>query len=339
MPVRSAWALAANNMSRGFISKEELSPDFRRWELPGIDGDLFVPPPPASPSTFSLISPLSLSSPDSTSESSTSEVESEDSPAEESVHRLPTVEEIESISRAAYEEAFERGQQEGMTQGFEQGHRDGLAQGIEEGTKQGIEEGTKQGFEQGLKQGLEQGLEQGLQQGTERGLEQGLQQGIDQGHKQGFEQGQREGLAQGLEEGRRDGLAQGFEKGHRDGLEQGDAEVQDKLERLGQFLTLLDQPLADLDHEVEEQLLALVVAVARQVVRRELHLSPGEIIHVVREALTSLPTARRNLRVFLHPDDISLVRSALGAALGAGEGEREVRIVEDAALTRGGGAD
>jgi len=143
-------------------------------------------------------------------------------------------------------------------------------------------------------------------------------------------------LAQGLEEGRRDGLTQGFEKGHHDGLEQSDAEVQAKLEQLGQIISLLDQPLADLDLEVEEQLVALVVAIARQVVRRELHLSPGEIIPVVRDALTSLPTAHRNLRISLHPEDIPLVRAALGVTLKTGEGEHEIRLVEDAAITRGG---
>ncbi|CAK0744328.1 flagellar assembly protein FliH [Gammaproteobacteria bacterium] len=297
-------------MSR-VIAKEALVGTLRRWELPGIDDDnLFIPPTPKVSVFTPVATPLSLlssppppsPSPPPVAESSQAHVE--ELPTEETVPVLPTAEEIEAISRAAYEEGFERGQQEGALQGFEQGHRDGLAQGLEEGLKQGIEQGIEQGKEQGVKQGFEQGLEQG----------------------------KNEGVAQGLEEGRQEGLTQGFEQGHRDGLAQGDTEVQAKLERLGQLITLLDQPLADLDTEVEEQLVALAVAVARQIVRRELHLSPGEIVPVVREALASLPVARRNLRIFLHPDDISLVRTALGT----GEPEHGMRLVEDAAITCGG---
>jgi flagellar assembly protein FliH len=235
-------------MFRGIIAKEELVA-LQRWELPGIDEDLFIPPPPApreggSPPTTTAESPLPLESPPPT--------------VTEAVAALPTVEELEAISRAAYEEGFERGQREG----FEEGHRDGLAQG--------------------------------------------------------------------LEQGRRDGLAQGLEQGHREGRAGGEAEAHARIERLGQILTVLEQPLVDLDAEVEEQLVALALAVARQMVRRELHLNPGEIVPVVREALASLPAARRHLRLYLHPDDIHIVRAALG------EGERGMRLIEDVGLTRGG---
>jgi flagellar assembly protein FliH len=94
----------------------------------------------------------------------------------------------------------------------------------------------------------------------------------------------------------------------------------------------LEQPLADLDPEVEEQLVALAVAVARQIVRRELHISRGEIIPVVREALTNLPGARRNLRIILHPNDVPLVRASLGSK----ESEHDARLEEDPTITPGG---
>ncbi|CAK0756805.1 flagellar assembly protein FliH [Gammaproteobacteria bacterium] len=324
-------------MSR-VIAKEELDTTLRRWKPPVMD-DSFWPSSqvPEPQPAFVPATALPLSQPQSIIQPGRKkETVARPDPAA----KLPTVDAIETISREAYAEGFERGRQEGITKGIEEGYREGLIKGHEEGFKQGIEEGTTTGIKQGIEQGMEQGIEQGQRDGLAQGIEEGRRTGLDQGFKdgkrdglaQGIEEGRRDGLAQGIEEGRRDGLAQGVEEGRRDGLAKGDAEVQAKLNQLGQFLTLLDQPLANLDSEVEEQLVALVVAVARQIVRRELRIGAGEIIPVVREALASLPTARRNLRIFLHPDDVPLVRVALGKK----EGTNEIRIEEDATITRGG---
>ncbi|GAA0815614.1 flagellar assembly protein FliH [Colwellia asteriadis] len=62
-----------------------------------------------------------------------------------------TVEEIDEIRQAAYEEGFNQGKEEGFAVGVEEGK----AQGLEEGTAQGIEEGTAQGLETG-KETIEQ---------------------------------------------------------------------------------------------------------------------------------------------------------------------------------------
>ena len=98
------------------------------------------------------------------------------------------------------------------------------------------------------------------------------------------------------------------------------------------MISLLNRPLASVGAEVEEQLVALAMAVARQVVRRELRLYSDEIVPIVREALTHLPANHRNLRISLHPSDVPLVRAAFGTE----EGEAGLRLMEDATLTPGG---
>jgi len=139
---------------------------------------------------------------------------------------------------------------------------------------------------------------------------------IEQIQKQAYE----EGYAQGLQQGR--------EKGHIAGL----AEMQAQAQRLDQLLNTLGVPLAQLDEDVEKELVSLSIAIARQIVRREIKTDPGQIVAVVREGVASLPLASRNIHLHLHPEDAALVRAALSLT----EGDKIWRIVEDPVLTRGG---
>jgi len=76
----------------------------------------------------------------------------------------------------------------------------------------------------------------------------------------------------------------------------------------------------------------LTIAIARQLIRREIKASPGEIVAVAREAMRTLPLSSRNIRLHLHPEDAALVTEAMGRPMQQGAWE----IVEDPALTRGG---
>jgi flagellar assembly protein FliH len=76
----------------------------------------------------------------------------------------------------------------------------------------------------------------------------------------------------------------------------------------------------------------LVLTLARQVIRRELHTQPGEILAVIREAVGLLPMAARDVRVHVHPDD----HRFLNELLGEDDSERAWRLVDDPALSRGG---
>ncbi len=125
------------------------------------------------------------------------------------------------------------------------------------------------------------------------------------------------------------------EQARREGFAQGRAEALAAVrEPLEAVLRALAEPLKTLDDDLEQELLALVMAVARQLIRRELKTDPGEIVACVREALAALPAAARQVRVHLHPEDAGLVKSALH--LEGREAEHGFRLVEDATLSRGG---
>lgn len=138
-----------------------------------------------------------------------------------------------------------------------------------------------------------------------------------------------EGYAQGYELGVTQGEKDGFEAGH-DRLEK---LLTGRLNRLDSVLTFISQPLSELDEEVVTQLRDMSIAIARQLIRRELHTDPGQVIAVVREAMATLPVNTRETRIYLHPDDAELVREVFSIS---DEREQSWKLIENPALTRGG---
>lgn len=135
--------------------------------------------------------------------------------------------------------------------------------------------------------------------------------------------------AEAQREGREQGLTAGHEEGYAAGYQEGQAAARAEAERLGRAAGHLDEALGQLDQAVADELLALALEVARQVVRREVALRPESILDVVREALSQLP--HQHAAIYLCPDDASLVRSYLGDTLThAGH-----RIHEDSKLAAG----
>jgi flagellar assembly protein FliH len=123
-----------------------------------------------------------------------------------------------------------------------------------------------------------------------------------------------------------------FEQGLAEGREAGRAEVRAQVERLSGMFYDLAKPFEVMDAEVERELLTLAMALARQIVRRELKTDPTQIIGIIREAIAALPVAAREVRVHLHPEDAAVVREHLAPT----ERERAWAMVEDPVMARGG---
>jgi len=130
--------------------------------------------------------------------------------------------------------------------------------------------------------------------------------------------------------------AQAREEGHAQGLLQGRAaakvELMQQVARLSEMLDALAKPLDDVDVAIEQDLAQLAMAVARQLIRRELKTSPDEVIACVREALAALPAAACEVRVSVHPEDAQLIRSHLGEGQASGAWQ----LLEDPLVARGG---
>ena len=144
--------------------------------------------------------------------------------------------------------------------------------------------------------------------------------------------GQKMPTVGGLVDLQAEAYKEAFEQGLAEGREAGRAEVSAQVERLAGMFYDLAKPFDELDAEVERELLALAMALARQIVRREIKSDPTQIIGIIREAIGALPVAARDVRVHLHPEDAVVVRQNLAPT----ESERAWQIIEDPVMARGG---
>ena len=123
-----------------------------------------------------------------------------------------------------------------------------------------------------------------------------------------------------------------YAEGYNEGLRAARDEIRQRVVRLDELVAALARPLDELDETVEQELVELAIAIARQLFRREIRIDPGHVVGVVRETVPLLPIASRDIRVHLHPEDAALVRDSFKSS---GE-ELAWKVVEDPVIDRGG---
>lgn len=134
--------------------------------------------------------------------------------------------------------------------------------------------------------------------------------------------------AEGYEAGFQEGNAAGYKAGR----EAAENEVKAEVVRLQSLLSKLDHDLHELDQQVANDLLDLAIALAKKVVAQALELNPQLIIPIVQEAIRNLPNVMNHPRLFLHPDDATLVNAHLGNQIELDNWQ----IREDPQIARGG---
>ncbi|MDK6079324.1 flagellar assembly protein FliH [Massilia varians] len=134
--------------------------------------------------------------------------------------------------------------------------------------------------------------------------------------------------ADGLEEGR----AAGHAEGYADGARAGQMEAESELEHLRSIAATFSEAVMQADETIAHDVLELSLRLARGMVRTAFEVRPDLILPVVQEAIGYLPVLAQPATLTLHPEDAEIVRQAMGQELVKGGW----RIVEDAALARGG---
>lgn len=142
-----------------------------------------------------------------------------------------------------------------------------------------------------------------------------------------------------IEEVERRAYEEAFAQGREAGLaaaraetEQGLKQLKAQVARLEAMFDTFGAPLAQMNADVEQQLLSLSMTIARQLVRRELKTDPAQVIAIIRETVSLLPASARDVRVHLHPEDAAIVRERLATTTA----DRAWAILEDPVMTRGG---
>ena len=135
------------------------------------------------------------------------------------------------------------------------------------------------------------------------------EEGFNQGKEEGFTKGYEEGKAQGHEEG----IKLGHEEGVATGLEAGKTTIEEQTTQWQTLLEQLHKPLADIDKNVEEQLLNLVVQLTEAVVLQEVKTNPSILMAAISTGISALPSNDSQIQIQLHPDDIKLVEAQFGS--------------------------
>ena len=123
----------------------------------------------------------------------------------------------------------------------------------------------------------------------------------------------------------------GFKKGAEDGRKESERENQPKLEMINRILNVLSEPVTQMDKEVEKLIVQLIILITQQLVRREIKIQEGQIIGIVKEALSALPLSARSVYIYLHPEDAQVVSGVFSGD----EKTSYYSVVEDATLSRG----
>jgi flagellar assembly protein FliH len=121
---------------------------------------------------------------------------------------------------------------------------------------------------------------------------------------------------------------EGYAAGHAEGLAAAQQHLQAQLVRFDALYASAARPLQVLDEQTEQTLARLAMAVARRVIAHELALSPELIVKAVRQAISALPASTRELRVYVHPDDLQLLKDSTAS-------EAHWKLFADPLLARG----
>ena len=128
--------------------------------------------------------------------------------------------------------------------------------------------------------------------------------------------------------GHEQGYASGLAQGHAAGL----AAVQAQAGQLQALMLTLPAALRLAESRIADDLLALALDIARQVLGQALAAQPQAILAVVHELLQAEPSLSGAPQLLLHPDDAALVKELLADDLLAAGW----RLRVDAQITRGG---
>lgn len=123
-----------------------------------------------------------------------------------------------------------------------------------------------------------------------------------------------------------------FAKGLEDGKQHAESESGRLLVLARNLLEQLTEPMEMIDEQVRQQLVALSIAIAKQLVKAELKHNTDHVLMLVDQALSALPDSPSKIYVHLNVQDAAEIRKQLQSA----KDKPSWSIVEDPALQPGG---
>jgi len=127
-------------------------------------------------------------------------------------------------------------------------------------------------------------------------------------------------------------FARAYEEGMQAGRAAAASIVADESARVAALLDSAGAAMSSFAADVARETVDLAVAIARQMVRRELSLNPDLIVDIVRESMTYATQDEHNPVLQLHPIDAALIKTRIGGELSHGRWH----IAEEPGISPGG---
>lgn len=141
-----------------------------------------------------------------------------------------------------------------------------------------------------------------------------------------------EQIAATHETARLQGYADGFKEGHAAGFAEGRSQAAAERHILLEIAEAFNDQVTRADELIAKDIMDLALDLSKAMLKNALKIRPELVLPIVSEAIHYLPNLVQPALLFLNPDDASLIREHLGAALD----EAGWRIMEDPSIERGG---
>jgi flagellar assembly protein FliH len=156
-----------------------------------------------------------------------------------------------------------------------------------------------------------------------------------QAYSEGYEEGKLKGIKEGFEEGDKEGKKQGQQQAYDDTL----TTIKEQIEYFEKINQSLQAPLDQTSEQVEHELMELVFSLAKHIIQEELKIHPEHVVSLLKQSLDLLPSASKNIKIYLNPLDVELVKNAFSKcedSYSDNTGFEDYKILNYSKIERGG---
>jgi flagellar assembly protein FliH len=127
----------------------------------------------------------------------------------------------------------------------------------------------------------------------------------------------------------------GLRQGEKEGLESAEKKVAPLMKRYADAILEIGKLKPRLYAQVERDVVRLALEVAKKIVHREVHVDREIVQTLIKVALNHV-AAKSPVTIRLHPADYNFVLEQRTASMPSGEGERDISLLADQSIERGG---
>lgn len=130
----------------------------------------------------------------------------------------------------------------------------------------------------------------------------------------------------------KEAYALGYQEGQQAGMLEMQAQSKKSLETLEVLKSNFTHQLEQAHNDIGQDLIALAIDLAGAMTKYQFEHHSEAILEIVKESIDMLPAIHQPAQVFLHPDDLQVIKNLMGDVL-----EKDGwRLSQDTHLTRGG---